>query len=66
MRPTQVTIKNEKNLDAKSVKKDLVVYFKTQNMDRPKLYYQETDQKEGANKDCVACMLSIVPTFTPQ
>lgn len=39
--------------------KDLVIYFKTEDMDQPKLLYQESDN----HKDEVAILSSFVPTF---
>ena len=49
----------EKEGDSSKLKKDLVIYFKTIDMDVPLLLYQESEK----NKDEVACVLSITPSF---
>jgi uncharacterized protein with von Willebrand factor type A (vWA) domain len=61
-----VQLSNWKDLDVSTIKKDLVVYFATSNMDKPKLLYQECGENDKVNAGKVACMLSLVPTFTPK
>lgn len=39
--------------------RDLVIYFRTENMDQPKLLYQESKNHPGE----VAILASFVPTF---
>ena len=39
--------------------RDLVIYFRTEDMDKPKLLYQESKD----HSDEVAILASFVPTF---
>ena len=41
------------------LRKDLDVYFKTIDMQKAKLLYQESEKHPGE----VACLMSFVPTF---
>jgi hypothetical protein len=46
-------------VDGNSLKQDLVLYYKTADMDKPKLFLQESSE----HPDEVACMMSFVPSF---
>eukprot|EP00347_Sterkiella_histriomuscorum_P014103 403362158 len=58
--PTQVEIEQLEG-DAYLMKKDLLVYFRTTQMDKPLLLAQQSPK----HPDEVACLVSLVPTFSP-
>ena len=60
--PSKQTIIEKLNANVNDLKKDITVYFRTQKMDSPQLLAQV----HPTNKDLIACMVSLVPTFTPQ
>ena len=49
------------NASSKDLKKDIMVYFRTLNMDRPQLLAQPC----ADYPDEIACLISLVPTFVP-
>ena len=57
----QTVLIEKTNANASDLKKDIVVYFSTRNMDRPQLLAQAHPDKP----DEIACMISLVPTFVP-
>lgn len=55
-------VKIEKtNANANDLKKDILVYFRTRQMDHPQLLAQAHPEYP----DEIACLVSLVPTFTP-
>jgi hypothetical protein len=51
----------KKNAKVEDLKKDIVIYFQTRRMDRPQLLAQPHPDRH----DELACLVSLVPTFTP-
>jgi hypothetical protein len=49
------------NANVADIKKDVVIYFQTKRMDRPQLLAQPHPDRP----DELACLVSLVPTFTP-